>query len=338
MSEDIRISVDFLTHRKRRKLQRKLGAAGVLSAIDLWLSAAQQRPQGTLIDYTVDDIEIDANWEGDSGLFVETLLEVGFLDENDGVYSLHNWETRQGWVSESEDRADKARFSKLAQVNSAIYKKLKEKGVDRISKEEYREYKKMPKTASKAQSEPPAIANKPQSEPPAIDSKSLAPAPAPAPSPSPSPSPAYALKETPGTAPGDFSDFKKAGPKNVARKVKPKNATKDTAGYFQDINRACLQICDLPAKKKPFNPYEWAQKQITQRGHPGAVAESLQGLVMFWASAESPWSYASTILKTKNGNWNEADAIKIHEEMKALNPKELEGLTQGLFKTVKGDR
>ncbi|MBI9092999.1 MAG: hypothetical protein JEZ12_27610 [Desulfobacterium sp.] len=320
MSEDIRISVDFLYHRKTKKLRRSLGDAGVLSAIALWSSTARQRPTGILIGYTVDDIEIDANWEGDQGVFVETLLDVGFLDEEDGVYSLHNWKSRQGWVSESEDRADKARFSRLAQVNLRIYKELKDKGVTGISKDDYQKYKKMPATANDTPNDSPATPG----ESPAIASTALAP------SPSPAPSPALNVKENPGEPRGSFSDFSK--------QVKPKATGKDTmgtAGYFKAINLACLQISELPAKKKAFNPHQWAQKQVTDNRHPGAVAESLEGLVLFWPSTDSPWGTASTILKTKNGNWNEADAIAIHEEMKVLNPKELEGLTHGLFKNVK---
>ncbi len=155
-----------------------------------------------------------------------------------------------------------------------------------------------------------------------------------APSPSPSPSPKN--KNNPGTAPGNFSNFdKKVKSKTVSKKVKPKNVTKDTTGYFQNINQACLQICKLPPKQKAFNPYQWAQKQIIQNAHPGAVAESLDGLALLWPSADSPWGYADTILKTKNGNWNEADAIKIHQKMKALKPKALEEFTYGLFKNVK---
>lgn len=164
MSEDIRLSLDFLTNRKRKKLQKILGAEGVLSLIDLWLSAARQRPAGELLGYASDDIEIDANWEGERGLFVSTLIEIGFLEHKDGVYSLHNWDKRQAWVVKSEERSDKARFSKLAQTNKSIFNELKGKGIESLSKKDYAKLAKRQRIAN----DMPANASDP-----------LAPAPAP---------------------------------------------------------------------------------------------------------------------------------------------------------------
>lgn len=91
MIKKIRLNTDFVTHRKRKKLQKKLGSDGVVALIDLWLTTAVQRPSGVLEGYDKDDIEIVANWNGEEGLFVQTLLDIGFLDEQEGVYSIHNW-------------------------------------------------------------------------------------------------------------------------------------------------------------------------------------------------------------------------------------------------------
>ena len=370
MNKDFRVAVSLPSHPKAILLMRKLGPESFYNLIRLWAYAAMNKPDGKFpgnAEDVCDEIEIGAGWNGKPGIFFQALQDkkTRFLDEVEEGFGLHDWEEHNEFVTHAKERSERAKIGATARwkKRETGSKKSDAKGANKQCPDQDQALPKSKNGNSKIaekqcdldatrnaktgvkQCDSDATRMQPACNP---HTKQMQPEcdpqcnphqtrNAPSPSPSPSPSPTI-VKETPGTAPGDFSDFKKAGPKNVARKVKPKNATKDTAGYFQDINRACLQICDLPAKKKPFNPYEWAQKQITQRGHPGAVAESLQGLVMFWASAESPWSYASTILKTKNGNWNEADAIKIHEEMKALNPKELEGLTQGLFKTVKGDR
>ncbi|MCP3927279.1 MAG: hypothetical protein GY714_32370 [Desulfobacterales bacterium] len=138
MAEDIRISLSFKNNRKKKKLQKKLGAEGVLSLFELWMSVATNKPSGVLTGYDAFDIEIDAEWNGEEGLFVETLLDCQFLDvDENGVYSLHNWDIRQPWVYQSPDRSDKARFSRLAKVNNEIYEKLKKDGVNAISKKDY---------------------------------------------------------------------------------------------------------------------------------------------------------------------------------------------------------
>jgi len=153
-----------------------------LSLIDFWLSTAVQRPLGTLTNYSIEDIEIDANWGGEPGLFVKVLLEVGFLDEKDGVYSLHNWNVRQGWVSGTEERADKARFSRLARSNPSLYKELKAKGVDSISKEDYQKRKKSFNGSS-------TVVNEPLNESSTVVEEDS--------TPSPSPSPTPNVRETP---------------------------------------------------------------------------------------------------------------------------------------------
>lgn len=168
MSEDIRISIDFLTHRKRKKLQKELGADGVLATIDLWLSTARQRPLGSLTGYTVEDIEIDANWCGEPGLLVDTLLKLGFLDYENGVYSLHNWESRQSWVVQTGDRSDRARFSRLAKINRCLFNELQEKGISSLSQKEYKKLMEDQRHVN---------------EPLTVVEETLTPAPAPAPSP-----------------------------------------------------------------------------------------------------------------------------------------------------------
>lgn len=137
MSTDIRLSTDFFTHWKTKVLQEELGSDGVVSLITFWLSSAHHRPSGKLNGYTERRIEIDANWKGERGLFVNTLIDIGFLEKNGKQYCIHNWAFRQPWVAESEDRSDKARFSKLASVNPDAYMKLRAQNVSKISKPEY---------------------------------------------------------------------------------------------------------------------------------------------------------------------------------------------------------
>jgi hypothetical protein len=45
---DFRVSVDFFTHHKARKLQKRLGPVALLSLLKLWAYAAKMRPNGNL--------------------------------------------------------------------------------------------------------------------------------------------------------------------------------------------------------------------------------------------------------------------------------------------------
>lgn len=104
--------------------------------------------------------------------------------------------------------------------------------------------------------------------------------------------------------------------------------------YFREINKACDLILNLPKKAKTFNPQKWAQISINKKRHPGAVAETLHGLEIFWDTADDPWAICESIIKTKNGNWNEKEAIAIHAELKAMKPGNLEFFTNGLIRRI----
>ncbi|MCK8604397.1 hypothetical protein [Desulfoferrobacter suflitae] len=99
MNPDIRISISFKGHRKRRKLKALLGPDATDYLLDLWIGAAVSRPEGVLRGYSLLDIALEAGWEGDPEEFVGKLVQVGFLDVlEDGTYALHDWEEHQPFV------------------------------------------------------------------------------------------------------------------------------------------------------------------------------------------------------------------------------------------------
>lgn len=149
MNTDIRLSVEFATHPKTLKLRRRLGAEGVLSLISLWLWSARNRPEGVLRDMDEDDIEVCAEWRGDSNALVTVLTEIGFLDKTNGVYELHNWAWRNPWAAKSGERSAAARLSRLARVNPGIVKTLKAEGRTGIAEEEYQKYVRGTKRSTK---------------------------------------------------------------------------------------------------------------------------------------------------------------------------------------------
>lgn len=109
MNLDIRLSLGFFHHPKTLKLQKRAGIEAVVGLLRLWLWAAEQRSSGTLTDMDAEDIELAAEWKGDEGQLFKTLIECRWIDEKDGVYSLHGWNEHQQYASKSEERSAHAR-------------------------------------------------------------------------------------------------------------------------------------------------------------------------------------------------------------------------------------
>lgn len=114
MNTDIRLPISFKGHPKRKRLEKLMGDRSLGYLIDLWLSAAQYRPDGILRGWDEDDIAAAAGWEDDSSTFADALVKSGWLDKDaDQTYILHNWEKYQGWCIGSEHRSNKGRILAL---------------------------------------------------------------------------------------------------------------------------------------------------------------------------------------------------------------------------------
>lgn len=110
MNSDIRISVTFAGHRKRKKLKQVLGEDGSGYLIDLWINTALNHPSGILTGMDETDIALDAGWEKDPAVFVHALVAVKLIDRrDDGFYELHDWETHQPFVCHAPARAERAK-------------------------------------------------------------------------------------------------------------------------------------------------------------------------------------------------------------------------------------
>ncbi len=110
MNKDIRINIAFLDHPKTLKLQKRIGAEGVFCLMRFWSFVALNKPNGKLIDMDIEDIELAARWNGQEGLFVQTLIELRWLDKgDDGLLSVHDWEEHNGYASHAGERSEMAR-------------------------------------------------------------------------------------------------------------------------------------------------------------------------------------------------------------------------------------
>lgn len=117
MNKDIRLAVTFPDHPKTVRLINRLGLEGVWSLIRLWLFAAQQRPDGRLVNMDVEDIAIAAKWPHDAKEFVETLLDpkIRFLEQgNDGYLIIHDWHEHNTYAAHAQERSEKARKAAVA--------------------------------------------------------------------------------------------------------------------------------------------------------------------------------------------------------------------------------
>jgi hypothetical protein len=137
MSTDFRVSTDFFSHHKTRKLKKRLGNDGVIALLRLWSYAARIKPDGDLSGMSVEDIELASEWEGQDGIFVNTLIESGFVDSIEDSFVLHDWQEHNPWAAGTEGRSDKSRLSRMAGTHPEIYQRLVNEGRTGISKKEY---------------------------------------------------------------------------------------------------------------------------------------------------------------------------------------------------------
>lgn len=110
---DARLSASFPTHPKTKKLTRRLGAAGPWALVCLFLWARMNRPDGDLSGMTDEDIELAADWSGDDGTLVATLVSVGFIDGGECERCIHDWAEHQPWSAGAEDRSERAKWRAL---------------------------------------------------------------------------------------------------------------------------------------------------------------------------------------------------------------------------------
>lgn len=110
---DARLSTSLPGHPKTKKLARRLGPAGPLGCIYLFLWTAANRSDGDLSGMTDEDIELAVDWTGDEGVFVSTMMEVGYLEGATGARRVHDWAEHNPWAAGAEGRSEKARWANL---------------------------------------------------------------------------------------------------------------------------------------------------------------------------------------------------------------------------------
>jgi hypothetical protein len=87
--------------------------------INLWIAAAEERPTGTLEGWSASDIAEAAGWSSFPDIFVDALLECGWVEKSGDTYTLHAWEEHQPWVYHSVERSECGRLAALIKWEKA---------------------------------------------------------------------------------------------------------------------------------------------------------------------------------------------------------------------------
>lgn len=93
---EVRICWGFFTHPKTKKLEKRLGEVATVKLLNIWFFCAENRIDGRLTNLDHEDLQIITGWDGDIELFIQTLIDLRFLDKlEDGTLAVHNWLKRQ---------------------------------------------------------------------------------------------------------------------------------------------------------------------------------------------------------------------------------------------------
>lgn len=124
MNTDIRLLVSFKNHRKRKRLKMALGPGSTDYIIDLWLTAAEDRPDGVLHGWDEVDISLAAGWEEEPKRLLDALIECKFIDLDEGknCYVLHDWQDHQAWASGAKARSEAAKKAAAARWDKKLKK------------------------------------------------------------------------------------------------------------------------------------------------------------------------------------------------------------------------
>lgn len=108
---DVRIATSLRGHRKTKRLRKKLGPGACWSLVCLFMYAAEHRWDGTLTDLSDEDIEDEADWDGEPGALVAALLakDIKFLVGPAGARRIHDWQDWNPYAAARGERSVAAR-------------------------------------------------------------------------------------------------------------------------------------------------------------------------------------------------------------------------------------
>lgn len=93
----LNLSLDYFDHPKTQRLIGALGKGVESCPIRLWCYTAKFHfRDGLLQGYSKDSLENICGWTGAKGELIAKIIEVGFLDEIEGGFKVHDWQIHGG--------------------------------------------------------------------------------------------------------------------------------------------------------------------------------------------------------------------------------------------------
>lgn len=90
-------------------------------------------------------------------------------------------------------------------------------------------------------------------------------------------------------------------------------------GYLAALQtaRKRLQICNLATpERRRFNVDQFLQLKLSAKIHPELLITAINQLATNWQAVGNPWGYLEAILTREQRNYNEREAILLHEQIK----------------------
>jgi len=118
MNTDIRIKTSFPNHPKTLRLIDIMGPLAPWHLVKLWIFAAENKPDGILLNMSRSSICRAMDWEKNPVKMVNALLKCGFLDRDEnGNFSLHDWSYHNSYCFWSPQRIARASKGAAARWN-----------------------------------------------------------------------------------------------------------------------------------------------------------------------------------------------------------------------------
>ena len=128
MNTDIRLATRLRNSRKRMRFEAMLGENSFMHIIDLWLTAAMERPDGRLTGWDEIDICLAANWKGENADFMRAACspQCAFIEKHKETYCLHDWQEHQAYACAAPERSEAARKAAKARWDKKLKREEKQ--------------------------------------------------------------------------------------------------------------------------------------------------------------------------------------------------------------------
>lgn len=104
----INLDLNYFDHPKTKRLVGLLGRGADVLPVRLWCTCGKHySDSGELTGLTAQEIESQVAWWGRPGQMVAAMLKVGFLEEIDGQFVVHDWTDHASHISAYREKARK---------------------------------------------------------------------------------------------------------------------------------------------------------------------------------------------------------------------------------------